>query len=195
MEHSNLLDLETWDSEEGTLNVIIETPKGCRNKFDYEPQTGSFALKKVLPSGMSFPYDFGFVPSTRAEDGDPLDVLVLMDEPAFPGCRIACRLIGVIEGEEAEDGKTERNDRLVAVAKNGHDHSNIHSLKDVNDHLLDEIEHFFVAYHDLDGKKYTLLGKHGSNRAEKLVREGMKQFRRGHRPAAKATPNGKHKHR
>src|SRR5947209_14248375 len=99
------------------LRVVVETPKGSRNKFAFNPDEHTFELKKVLPAGMAFPYDFGFVPSTKGDDGDPIDVLVLMDEPAFPGCVLACRLIGVIEGEQEDgDGKV-RNDRVIAVAK------------------------------------------------------------------------------
>ena len=82
---------------------IIETPKGSRNKYAFDPDQRIFELKKVPPAGMAFPYDFGFVPSTVAEDGDPVDVLVLMDEPAFPGCLLRCRLIGIIErGEQVQ---------------------------------------------------------------------------------------------
>ena len=90
------------------LRVVIETPKGSRNKFAFNPNERIFELKKVLPSGMSFPYDFGFVPSTEADDGDPVDVLVLMDEPAFPGCVLTCRPIGVIEGEQGDKKDKER---------------------------------------------------------------------------------------
>src|ERR1700704_563496 len=82
------------------VSVVVETPKGSRNKYAYDPDERIFALKKVLPAGMSFPYDFGFVPSTRGGDGDPLDVLVLMDEPAFAGCKLTCRVVGVIEVEQ-----------------------------------------------------------------------------------------------
>jgi inorganic pyrophosphatase len=96
--------------------VVIETPKGSPNKLTFEPRYGTFVLKGVLPVGAVFPFDIGFVPSTRAEDGDPLDILVLMDAPVFPGCIVPSRLVGVIEAEQTEDGKTERNDRLLAVA-------------------------------------------------------------------------------
>ena len=82
------------------IHVIIETPKGSRNKYAFDPQQKVFLLKRVLPAGMTFPYDFGFVPSTKAEDGDPTDVLVLMDEPAFPGCLLKCRIVGIIEGKK-----------------------------------------------------------------------------------------------
>ena len=87
------------------LRVVIETPKGSRNKFAFDPDEHIFELKTVLPAGMTFPYDFGFVPSTKADDGDPVDVLVLMDEPAFPGCVLSCRPIGVIEGEQGDKEK------------------------------------------------------------------------------------------
>src|SRR5512140_3715812 len=100
-----------------TINVIIETPKGSRNKFAFDEKRKIFQLKKVLPVGMAFPYDFGFVPSTLAEDGDPVDVLVLMDEPAFPGCLLSCRPVGVIEGEQKSKESKQRNDRIIAVEK------------------------------------------------------------------------------
>jgi inorganic pyrophosphatase len=103
--------------KEGLVQVIIETPAGSRNKFAYDPDQGIFALKKVLPAGMVFPYDFGFLPQTIAPDGDPIDVLLLMDEPAFPGCAVKSRLIGVIEGQQLDGKKKIRNDRLVAVAE------------------------------------------------------------------------------
>src|SRR5262245_34939487 len=95
-----------------TVQVVVETPKGSRNKYAFDAETRVFTLKKVLPAGMAFPYDFGFIPSTKAEDGDPIDVLVLMDEPAFSGCVLSCRLIGVIEGEQSngkKNGKKIRN--------------------------------------------------------------------------------------
>jgi inorganic pyrophosphatase len=86
------------------LHVIIETPKGCRNKYAYDDKRESFVLKSVLPKGTVFPFDFGSIPGTKGEDGDPLDVLVLMDEPAFTGCLMEARLIGVIEATQT-DGK------------------------------------------------------------------------------------------
>jgi inorganic pyrophosphatase len=92
--------LKPFDKQDSDLLVVvIETPKGSRNKYAYDPDEHIFELKRVLPAGMAFPYDFGFVPSTLGGDGDPLDVLVLMDEPAFPGCKLKCRVIGVIEEE------------------------------------------------------------------------------------------------
>jgi inorganic pyrophosphatase len=121
--------LRAFDEEDADLiAVIIETPKGCRNKYAFDPSERIFALKKVLPVGMTFPYDFGFVPSTGGGDGDPLDVLVLMDEPAFPGCKLTCRVVGVIEGEQGEKKDTERNDRLIAVEDRNHSYAHVKGI-------------------------------------------------------------------
>jgi len=112
---ANPIRLKPFDSDDKEmLRVVVETPKGSRNKFAFDPDEHIFELKKVLPAGMTFPYDFGFVPSTKADDGDPVDVLVLMDEPAFPGCVLTGRPIGVIEGEQGDKKDKERNDRIVA---------------------------------------------------------------------------------
>src|SRR5947199_6248103 len=119
-------------SDRAQLQVIIETSKGSRNKFKYDPTNESFKLSKVMPEGMVFPYDFGYVPATKAEDGDPLDVLVLTDEPLFPGCLVACTLVGVIELMQEESGKKERNDRLIAVAKASLLYADINHLAAVN---------------------------------------------------------------
>src|ERR671916_2281366 len=106
--------LRPFDDETGNLLVIVDTPKGSRNKFAWDEERELFELGGVLPAGAVFPYDFGFIPNTRGEDGDALDVLVLMDEPAFTGCLVVSRLLGVIEAEQTEtDGRVERNDRLI----------------------------------------------------------------------------------
>ena len=118
-------------TKDDLLQVIIETPAGSRNKFAFDPDQSVFALKKVLPAGMTFPYDFGFLPQTLAADGDPIDVLLLMDEPAYPGCLVPSRLIGVIEGEQIEGKKRIRNDRLLAVADANHMYANIRKIKDL----------------------------------------------------------------
>ena len=171
--------LETNDADSGNLNVIIETPKGSRNKFNYDEERALFKLGGVLPRGAVFPFDFGFVPSTIGGDGDPLDVLVLMDEPAFAGCLVSSRLIGVIEAEQTErDGETMRNDRLIAVAADSHDHSNVRSLEDLNENLLKEIEHFFISYNTVKGKRFKPLGRFGPERANAIVKESAQRFRR-----------------
>ena len=157
------------------LQVIIETPKGSRNKYSFDPVQRIFVLKSALPAGMCFPYDFGFVPRTMADDGDPLDVLVLMDQPAFPGCAMMARVIGVIEGEQTGSNGTARNDRIVAVAETAHVYAHLKSLKDVPKQAFREIEEFFVNYHRLQGKRYKLLGCRGERTAEKLIQAARKK--------------------
>ena len=167
--------LSAFDDESGELNVVIETAKGSRNKYAYDEKLGLFVMKGVLAVGHSFPFDFGFIPKTKGGDGDPLDVLILMDEPAFAGCLIHARLVGVIEAEQTElDGKVERNDRLIAVASNSHVHRDIKSINDLNETLVDEIEHFFVSYNEAKGKKFKPLGRFAAQKAKKLVAEGIK---------------------
>src|SRR4051794_19303979 len=164
------VNLPPFDPESGDLNAVVETIKGSRNKFAYDEALGLFRLKGVLPAGASFPYDFGFVPSTKGGDGDPLDVLVLMDEPAFAGCLVPARLVGVIIAEQTErDGTVERNDRLIAVASNSHTHEGVRQLRDLSSNLLDEIEHFFVSYNVARGKTFTPTGREGPDAAKAIV--------------------------
>jgi inorganic pyrophosphatase len=163
--------LKAFDAnDKQLLRVIIETPKGSRNKFAFNQDERIFELKKVLPAGMGFPYDFGFVPSTRADDGDPVDVLVLMDEPAFAGCILSCRPIGVIEGEQGEKKKKKRNDRIVAVEKDAHSFSDIKTIDDLGKQFCRELEEFFINYHRLSGEKYRVIGVKGPGQARKLVK-------------------------
>jgi len=157
------------------LRVVIETPKGSRNKFAFNPDEHIFELKKVLPSGMAFPYDFGFIPSTEADDGDPVDVLVLMDEPAFPGCVLSCRPIGVIEGEQGnKKNAKERNDRIIAIEQDAHSWEDIKTVDDLGKQFALELEEFFVNYHKLSGKEYRVLGLKGPDQARRLVKSGMR---------------------
>jgi inorganic pyrophosphatase len=164
---SRLKPLDKDDNE--IVRVVIETPKGSRNKYAFDQSEKTFTLKKVLPAGMAFPYDFGFVPSTLAEDGDPVDVLVLMDEPAFPGCLVKCRLVGVIEGEQEDKKKTLRNDRIVAVDIENHQWAHIEHIDDLGKQFVRELEEFFVNFHDLTGKKYRILDVRGPGQARRCV--------------------------
>ncbi|HEX8550542.1 MAG TPA: inorganic diphosphatase [Abditibacteriaceae bacterium] len=169
--------LASYDPETGDINAVIETPKGSHNKYDYDAKQGFFKLSGVLAAGASFPYDFGFVPSTLGEDGDPLDILVLMDEAAFSGCVVPARLIGVIEAQQTErDGATMRNDRLVAVAAHSRQHQDVRSLDDLNSTLIEEIEHFFISYNAIKGKQFEPQQRADRARAEELIRVGQSAF-------------------
>jgi inorganic pyrophosphatase len=162
--------------ERDLIRVVVETPKGSRNKFKYDEKLGVFTLHKVLPLGASFPYDFGFVPSTRGEDGDPLDVLVLMDEPAFPGCIVPARLIGVIEARQTAEGKTTRNDRLIAVLETPLNRPEIRSLEEWGETRLAELEHFFISYNQMEGREFKPIGRQGPKSAMEQIREGMRRY-------------------
>jgi inorganic pyrophosphatase len=171
---ANPTELKAPKSGDGNVQVVIETPKGCRNKFAFDPKQRVFGLKKVLPAGMTFPYDFGFLPQTKAPDGDPLDVLLLMDEPAFPGCAVNARLVGVIEGEQIEGKKKVRNDRVLAIAEANHTYANVKKIKDLPEQFLRELEDFFVNYHRLEGREYRLLGCKGTQAAMALIDQARK---------------------
>jgi inorganic pyrophosphatase len=156
--------------------AIIESPKNSRSKFNYDPESNLFKLGGLLPEGMSFPFDFGFIPSTRGGDGDPLDVMVLMDEPAHVGCLMEVRLIGVIEAEQTEDGKTEKNDRLLAAAVHSYSHEDVSSIEDVGKSRLNQLEGFFVSYNKLRGKEFKVIKRSGPQRALRLIEEGISLF-------------------
>ncbi len=171
--------LRAFGPEGDVVHVIVDTPQGSRNKFKYDEQLGLFKLGGVLPAGAVFPFDFGFVPSTKGGDGDALDVLVLLDEPAFVGCLIETRLIGVIEAEQTEQGETTRNDRLIGIATTARNHKGVRSLGQLHENLIAEIEHFFISYNEIKGKVFTPLRRGGPQRARSLVEEGVRAFERG----------------
>jgi inorganic pyrophosphatase len=176
---SVLSALPTFDEDDDALQVVIETPKGSHNKYDYNPGADCFELAKVLPEGMTFPYDFGLIPSTLGDDGDPLDILVLLDFPVIAGCLLKVRLIGAIQAKQKDRGESwERNDRLIAVAEHAHSHENINQLRDLQPRLLQELKDFFVEYNKLDGKKFKPLRDCNADHATKLVRRGIQKFKK-----------------
>src|SRR4051812_41826399 len=159
-----------------TLNVIVETPRGSRNKYSFDHDSGVFKLGAPLPLGHSFPFDFGFVPHTLGGDGDPLDVLILMDEPVFPGCLVECRLIGGLKAFQTEKGgKRERNDRLLAVADRSLEYEDVNTLTDLEPRLLDEIRLFFISYNKAKGKKFEVERRLDTKGALRIIRSGMER--------------------
>jgi inorganic pyrophosphatase len=178
--HPVLSEMLTFDKESGDLRVVIETPKGSRNKYDYDPEYDCIELATVLPEGMSFPYDFGFLPSTLGEDGDPLDVLVLMDTSVVPGCVVRARLIGVIEATQKDDNNQEpiRNDRLIAVATHARSYVETRSLSDLRPHLVEEIKAFFVQYNQLRDRDFKPLRDGTPQEAKELIEQGIAGFRK-----------------
>lgn len=169
-------------TEDGDVRVVIETPRGSRNKYSYDPECDCMQLSTVLPEGMVFPYDFGFVPSTLGQDGDPLDILILMDEPVVPGCIVRARLIGAIEAEQKEKHEDwTRNDRLIAVATHAQTHNGARKLTDLRPHLVKEIKEFFVTYNKLRDRKFKPKNEASPERARKLIDAGIKSFKKKRR--------------
>ena len=162
-------------TQDAAVRVVVEANAGSRNKLKYVPDTGTFALHHVLPLGTAFPYDFGFLPSTLGEDGDPLDVIVFADEPVPPGTVVACRLVGVIEAEQGKPGEPrKRNDRFLAVARLSHLYRDWHNVADVPARALDELEAFFVSYNEQRGTEFQPLARGGAARATELMTQGRR---------------------
>lgn len=168
-------NLQPYDQETGALRAVIESPMGCKNKYKFTSETGLFELHKVLPSGMFFPLDFGFVPSTLADDGDPIDILVFTDQPTFTGCVIKARLIGVIQAEQKAPSEKafKKNHRLLGVSVVSHAHQRVETIDDVEQSLIQELEHFFVSYNDAQNKKFNILGRGGPDVAKNLLDESI----------------------
>jgi len=158
-----------------TVDVLIDTPRDSRNKYKFDKKLGGFKLAGVLTAGHSFPYDFGSIPGTVGGDGDEIDVLVLMDEPAFVGCHVRCRLIGGIRADQTErDGRVERNDRLLAVAKRSIEYAPVENISDLTDELLSQIEHFFISYNEAKGNKFEPKGRFDAAEAGRIVASSSK---------------------
>jgi inorganic pyrophosphatase len=154
----------------GEIHVVIDTPRGSRNKVKWDARLGLFKLSHVLTAGAVFPFDFGFVPGTHAADGDSLDVLVLADEPFFPGCLVMARLVGVIEAEQTQDGKTFRNDRLLAVAAASRLYRAVRELRDLPPTLLAEIEQFFINYNLMRDRVFKPIARRGAEQATTMIK-------------------------
>lgn len=173
MEGKGLLGLaDGLDRKARTCRAVLETPQGQRCKFGYDPDTGLFELAGVLPAGLAFPLAFGFVPGTRGGDGDPLDILILADDALPVGCALTARLLGVIEAEQTEDGKTCRNDRLVARLDESRTYADVDELDQLGPSFVEELAGFFVAYNDLKGKRFRHLATSDAARACALIEAG-----------------------
>ncbi len=149
----------------GLLNVLIEIPAGSKNKYEFDKDLNAFALDRVLHSSVHYPFDYGFVPNTLADDGDPLDGMVMMDQPTFPGCTIAARPIGMLL---MVDGG-ERDEKILCVPAKDPRYAEVKSLSDVAPHRLEEIAEFFRSYKNLEKKVTEILGWEGPEAVDSLV--------------------------
>jgi inorganic pyrophosphatase len=171
--------LPARDEDTGDVTVVVETPRGSRNKYRYDPSCGALRLAAVLGEGLAFPYDFGFVPSTLGEDGDPLDVLLFLgDDGVPPGSVVTARLTGVLEVRQRKEGQGwQRNDRFLAAAIHSRAYRGLKDLDDLRPHLLEEVEAFFVTYAGLEGKQLEVLRRSDPDRADELLKAGIEMFR------------------
>ncbi|HTM26957.1 MAG TPA: inorganic diphosphatase [Vicinamibacterales bacterium] len=174
----NLIALPTF-GEHGAVNVVVESPRGATLKLTFDPDLGVMTLSRPLPQGLVYPHDWGFIPSTRAEDGDPLDAIVVWDGVSYPGVVIACRPIGVLQIEQnnKETGERERNDRLAVLPVDAPRWNSIGTIDDLGERACLELEHFFRAAVAFEGKELRTVGWKGPAAAMKLVRASIRTTR------------------
>jgi inorganic pyrophosphatase len=157
----------------GIINVLIEITGGSKNKYEFDKEMNAFILDRVLFSSVKYPYDYGFVPNTLADDGDPLDGMVMMDEPTFPGCVIAARPICMLEMIDGGD----RDEKILCVPAEDPRYDHVKSMKDVAPHRLDEIAEFFRSYKNLEKKETNILGWKDIDQVAPLVEECIKAYK------------------
>ncbi|WP_165305017.1 inorganic diphosphatase [Pedobacter sp. SYP-B3415] len=152
------------------ITVMIETPGGSNCKFDFDPMLGTMKLKKMMPAGLVFPFDFGFIPGTIGGDGDPVDVLVISEVSTFPGCMLDCRVVGALKARQRErNGDNMRNDRIIAVPIVSAEYAAVYELAELPAHLLDQITRFFINYNEQAGKEFKPLEQLSAAAAHKLI--------------------------
>lgn len=171
----NLISLPTFTAEDD-VNVVVETPRGSRAKFSYDPDLKAFSLSKSLLTGLTYPHDWGFVPSTQGDDGDPLDIMVIHDAATCPGLVIACRVVGVLEIEQKTKHKTERNDRFFAVPRRSHSEQGLSDVHDLSAPIRQELEKFFIATDELEDKELKIIGWKGPKVALQTIKESAKKY-------------------
>lgn len=166
------LCLPTGDGAPTEVNAVIEIPRGDTNKYEYDKQLHVFRLDRNLYSPVHYPGDYGFIPSTLSDDGDPLDVLVLVDAPSFTGCVMAVRPIGALRmlDQDSEDEK------ILAVGLNNPIYKNLNDYSELYPHLLLEIEHFFSVYKELEAKRTRIKGWEDADAARKIVVASQDRF-------------------
>ena len=157
-----------------TINAIVETPKGCGIKYTYEPSSGFFFLKKALPAGMVFPQDFGFVPGTKGEDGDPLDIIIISEFNTYMGCKIECRLIGSMQAMQwAVNGQKNkiRNDRFFGIPVQSVIFEKVKSMRDLPERLLTELKAFFIQYNKMQKKIFEIEGLSNAQKSLGIIKK------------------------
>ena len=165
----NIKNLPAGEKYPEVFNVVIEIPKGSRNKYEYDEELDVIKLDRVNYTAMAHPYDYGFVPKTRSEDGDHLDAFVILDSSVFPGCLVEARPVGVLY--MVDDG--EKDEKIIAVAASDPRYDHIKDLADLSAHLPKEIEHFFAHYKDLQNKKVEIIKWAGRDEALEMMKKSL----------------------
>lgn len=168
-------DLTAGEDYPYRVNVVVEIPRGSRNKVEFDKEEGVFRLDRVLHAPLHYPGDYGFVPGTLSADGDALDVLVLVEEPTFTGCVLSGRPVGLLELVDEE----ERDEKVLAVPVHDPRFEGVQELEDVPDHLLREVEYFFDVYKELEGKETASLGWRSGGHARETVEEAVRRHEGG----------------
>ncbi len=167
-------DIAPGPSVPEVVYAVIEIPKGSRNKYEYDKDMEAFALDRVLYSPFVYPAEYGIIPQTIYDDGDPMDILVLMEQPTFPGCVIESRPIGVMRMIDGED----QDDKILAVPVQDPRYEEVKDISDVAPHLLKEIEHFFKEYKHLEGKSTQILGWENAENAFKAIEHSIDLYQK-----------------
>jgi inorganic pyrophosphatase len=154
------------------IDIMVETPKGSHEKYNFDPGKQCFTFKKALPSGMVFPYDFGFIPDTIGDDGDPLDAMLISEFRFFPGCMVSCRYAGALLAEQTEKSKTIRNDRFFFIPELSIQYKHIVSVSDLPREELNQLKQFFINYNAIEGKTFTPLRMISAGKAFQLLQSG-----------------------
>ena len=173
----NLINLPPF-TEDGDLYVVVETPRGSRAKFDYDPKLKTFTLSKSLLTGLTYPHDWGFVPSTKADDGDPIDVMVVHDAATFPGIVLTCRVIGILQIEQKSKGKKDPNATIVCSCPGIRSEQALKDVRDLSKPIQQELEKFFKATDELEDKKLNIIGWKGPKAAVQMINDAAKSFKK-----------------
>jgi len=167
---TNYQKLPTW-AKKGRLHAVVETPRGSHVKLEFDPKLKVFTLAKPLLAGLTYPYDWGFIPSTEAPDGDPLDILIIHDAATYPGLVLECKPIGVLEVKQTSNGKTERNDRVFAVPDRAPFEGDLQDVRHLPARAIEELEKFFQATDALEAKTLEFKGWRGPATAVKMIKK------------------------
>jgi inorganic pyrophosphatase len=165
----NILHDISWGENPEKINVIIEINKGSKNKYEINKENGIIALDRVLHSAQDYPFDYGFVPQTHWHDGDALDVVLLTTYPLFPGCLVEVRPVAVVHMVDAG----EKDEKIIAVPTGDPRFDGVRDLADINPHTLKEIEHFFLTYKMVQGKKVEISSTEGKSAAIDAIKEAV----------------------